>query len=228
LLETTTNAGLHDFLVAKVIPRFIRSGMRAVDLGAGPGALAARLHSLGLDVTAADINPDSYQAAMPFVQADFNQPDFAARLGPGSFSLVTSVEVIEHVESPIGFLRGIGRLLADDGTAILTTPNVDSAPARLKFLVRGKIRMMDEIGEPTHISPIFWDLFRRQFLPRAGLALVEHGLFPSDGYQLTRKRYAWAFRLLAAVLPGESVLGDNHILVLKKDVANNAKTPQGS
>jgi SAM-dependent methyltransferase len=171
---------------------------------------------MGLEVTAADINPADYKATLPFVQTDLNRPDFAERLGPGSFGLVTSVEVIEHVESPIGFLRGVGHLLTDNGTAILTTPNVDSAPARLKFLVRGKIRMMDEIGEPTHISPIFWDLFQRQFLPRAGLALVVHGLFPADGYQLTRKRYAWALRLLAAVLPGESVMGDNHILVLRK------------
>ena len=216
MIETTTNPGLHDFLINEVVPRFAKPGMRCLDLGTGPGALAARMRGLGLDVHAADLNADGFKADVPFRRVDFNDPDFASQLGPGTFSLVASVEVIEHVESPIGFLRNIGRLLSPDGTAILTTPNVDNAPARVKFLLRGKIRMMDEIGEPTHISPIFWDLFHRQFLPRAGLRLVEHLLFPPNGYKLTRARYAWVFRLLAKALPGESALGDNHVLVLKR------------
>ncbi len=98
---------------------------------------------------------------------------------------------------------------------MLTTPNVDSAPARVKFLVTGKVRMMDEVGEPTHISPIFWDLFVRQFLPRAGLQLVGHSLFPPRGYGLTRPRYAWIFPLLARILPGDCVMGDNQVFVLQ-------------
>jgi SAM-dependent methyltransferase len=216
MLETTTIAGLHDFLVNEVIPRFAKPGMPCLDLGAGPGALAARLRALGMDVQAADVNADGFRADVPFTCVDFNHPDFACQLGLGAFSLVASVEVIEHVESPIGFLRNVGRLLSPGGTAILTTPNVDNAPARVKFLLRGKIRMMDEIGEPTHISPIFWDLFCRQFLPRSGLRLIEHLLFPPSGYKVTRARYAWAFRLLSMVLPGESVLGDNHVIVLQR------------
>src|SRR6266852_67536 len=88
--------------------------------------------------------------------------------GFARFDLVVTVEVIEHVESPIGFLRNIGQLLAPGGVAVITTPNVDSLPARAKFLLAGKIRMMDDNSEPTHISPVFFDLFRRQFLPHAG------------------------------------------------------------
>jgi hypothetical protein len=98
---------------------------------------------------------------------------------------------------------------------VVTTPNVDSLPARLKFLLNGKIRMMDTVSDPTHISPIFSDLLRRQFLPRAGLKLSEHLLFPPNGYQLTRKPLAWPLALAAAVFPGDSVLGDNHIFFLK-------------
>ena len=216
MIETTTIAGLHDFLINEIIPRYVKPGMRSLDLGTGPGALAVRLRGLGLDVHAADLNAEAFKADVPFTRADFDHSDFASQIGPGTFSLVASVEVIEHVESPIGFLRNVERLLSPDGTAVLTTPNVDNAPARVNFLLRGKIRMMDEIGEPTHISPIFWDLFRRQFLPRSGLRLVEHILFPPNGYKVTRARYAWAFRLLSTVLPGESVLGDNHVIVLKK------------
>ena len=214
MIETTTNAGLHDYVMEQVRRR-VKPSQSAVDLGAGPGALSARLRDLGLEATAVDINSSGYKADLPFVQVDLNEQDFASHLGPGTFGLVTAVEVLEHVESPINFLRNIARLLKPDGVAIITTPNVDSVPARVKFLWAGKIRMMDEHSEPTHISPIFWDLFQRQYLPRSRLQLVDHLLFPPHGYQLTRTRLALALRPLKWVLGGECLEGDNHVFVLQ-------------
>lgn len=165
---------------------------------------------------AADRGAESFEADVPFTQADFNEPNFASALGEAAFDLVVSVEVIEHVESPIGFLRNIARLLKPAGVAIVTTPNVDSLPARVKFLLKGKIRTMDKASEPTHISPIFWDLLSRQYLPLAGLELVEHCVFPPWGFQLTRPRYAGVFRAAARLFRGDSLMGDNHVLVLRK------------
>jgi len=75
--------------------------------------------------------------------------------------------------------------------------------------------MIDELGDPTHISPVFFDLLRRQFLPRAGLRLRNHLVFPPHGYQLTRKPIALAFRLASLIFSGEALLGDNHIFVLE-------------
>ncbi len=215
MLHTTTNKGLHEFVCQRVLVRYARPGVLAADLGAGPGAMAARLRAMGCDVVAVDRDSKDFAAEVPHICLDFDQPDFAATLGCRSFDLVTAIEVIEHVESPIGFLRNIGHLLAPGGVAVLTTPNVDSVPARCKFLLKGKIRTMDEFSEPTHISPIFWDLLRRQFLTRAGVRLREHFLFPPNGYQLSRKPIAWTFRIAAAAFPGDSILGDNHILVLE-------------
>lgn len=74
---------------------------------------------------------------------------------------------------------------------------------------------MDEFGEPTHISPIFWDLLRRQFLPRAGLNVREHLVFPPKNYQLSSKLIAWIFRIASTFLSSECIFGDNHVLVLK-------------
>src|SRR5260370_23953068 len=82
---------------------------------------------------------------------------FASQLGFASFDLVFAVEVIEHVESPINFLRNIAQLLAPEGVAIITTPNVDSLPARAKFLLAGKLRTMDEHSD---LHPHFSDLLR--------------------------------------------------------------------
>jgi 2-polyprenyl-3-methyl-5-hydroxy-6-metoxy-1,4-benzoquinol methylase len=215
MLHTTTNSGLHEYVEQQVLSRYPGTDKKAVDLGAGPGAMAERIRALGYDVVAADRSADGFEAGLPHFTIDFNQLDFASKLGTGAFALVTAIEVIEHVESPIGFLRNIGRMLAPGGFSVVTTPNVDSLPARLKFLMAGKIRTMDEIGEPTHISPIFFDLLRRQFLPLAGLRLRQHLLFPPGGFKLSRKTVAWSMGLVASVLPGESIIGDNHVLVLE-------------
>lgn len=214
-LSTTTIAGLHDFVLNEVVGLLAIPGKRALDLGAGSGLWGQRLSAMGFQVVCADKNSAGFQAGLPFIQADFDAGDFSARLGENGFGLVTAIEVIEHVESPINFLRNVGGLLAPGGLAVLTTPNVDNVPARLKFLLTDRIRMMDEHSEVTHISPIFWDLFTRQFLPRAGLELAAHHLFPPRGYSVTRRRYAWAMRAMAGVLPGECCEGDNHIFVLR-------------
>jgi len=215
MIHTTTNKGLHEFVATRILSRYARAGLYAADLGSGPGAMTARLLDLGCQVVAVDRDAEGYLAAAQHIALDFNQPDFASAIGASSFGLVTAIEVIEHVESPIGFLRNVGHLLAPGGVAVLTTPNVDSLPARLKFLLRGKIRMMDEHSEPTHISPIFSDLFRRQLLARATLRLREHSFFPPDGYQLTRQPAASILRFASLFFPGDALLGDNHVLVLE-------------
>jgi 2-polyprenyl-3-methyl-5-hydroxy-6-metoxy-1,4-benzoquinol methylase len=215
MIHSTTNNGLHDFVGDRVISKYVRPGLRAVDLGSGPGAMAIRLKNMGCEVMAADRSVDDFAAELPHTTIDFNQTDFASVLGNHAYGLVTAIEVIEHVESPIGFLRNIGRMLSPGAVAILTTPNVDSLPARFKFFLAGKIRTMDDYGEPTHISPIFFDLLQRQFLPLAGLRLREHLVFPPDGFQLSRKSVAWFMSLSASMFSGESIIGDNHIFVLE-------------
>jgi len=70
-------------------------------------------------------------------------------------------------------------------------------------------------GEPAHISPIFWDLFQRQFLPLARLDLKEHHSYRSNGFVATRRRYSWMMRGFSWFVRGQCKFGDNHVLVLR-------------
>jgi 2-polyprenyl-3-methyl-5-hydroxy-6-metoxy-1,4-benzoquinol methylase len=205
--------GTHERVVETAL-RYVKPGARALDLGAGSGALAERLQAAGFRVTAADIK-NYFELTTEFVELDFNDPAFDQKLA-AEFDLITSVEVIEHLENPTAFLRSICRLLKPNGVAILTTPNVDNVPARLKFLVRGELRAMDK-NAPEHVTPIHLDLFFRQIVPRSGLTLVDHFVHPKNDFPLTGRRYLVPFlRLVVPFLKGPALTGDCHFLVLRR------------
>jgi 2-polyprenyl-3-methyl-5-hydroxy-6-metoxy-1,4-benzoquinol methylase len=217
-LRERTLGGLHDFLFERVLPTYLAPGISVADLGAGTGALAQRLQNAGCEVVPVELDVRGFEADIPCVPLDLNDTHFAQTLGRGRFKIVTSIEVIEHLEAPINFLRNIRYLLDPQGVAILTTPNVENAPARVKFFLTARIRSMDSRGDATHITPIFLDLLKRQYLPRAGLRLTEHYSYPPDGFRLTRPQISWVMRLLGLCMGGEASLGDVHVLVLRPDV----------
>jgi 2-polyprenyl-3-methyl-5-hydroxy-6-metoxy-1,4-benzoquinol methylase len=123
-LKTTTMVGLHDFVVSKVLARFVQPGERAVDLGAGSGLLATRMQELGWNVMGADRDASGFKAMVPFQQVNLNDPEFSKRLGEKQFAMVTAVEVIEHVETPIGLLRNARKLLKPGGRMSRTRKNL--------------------------------------------------------------------------------------------------------
>jgi hypothetical protein len=80
---------------------------------------------------------------------------------------------------------------------------------------RGFLRMMDERSDPTHLSPVFMDLLRSRILPRAGLKLADHLVYPPRGFRASPRPWSWLFRLGAALVPGNAAHGDVHVFVLR-------------
>ncbi len=97
---------------------------RILDLGCGAGWLTSILGifgpAVGVDLSDAAIS-DARQRYphVQFLQADIFHWDYPR----GAFDVVTSQEVIEHVEDQAGYLAIAHGLLRSGGHLILTTPN---------------------------------------------------------------------------------------------------------
>jgi hypothetical protein len=171
------------------------------------------LAKAGWNVEAVGIDTDDFRADLPFRTFDLNEREWPFE--PESYALVTAIEIIEHMESPVGFLRNMSRLLSADGVGFLSTPNVDSLAARLKFLARGRLRQLDAHGDPTHISPIFEDLFTRMYLPAAGLNLQGRWVYPENGHLASRPSVRAVFKLIGRLLP-MPLTGDTNVFAMRR------------
>ncbi|UUL81885.1 bifunctional 2-polyprenyl-6-hydroxyphenol methylase/3-demethylubiquinol 3-O-methyltransferase UbiG [Sphingomonas qomolangmaensis] len=102
-------------------------GRSALDVGCGAGLLAEPLARLGAKVTGVDAAPENVGAAAAHAQAAGLDVRYLAGeldlLAGERFDLVCSMEVIEHVADPAGFVRGLADALAEDGLLVLSTPN---------------------------------------------------------------------------------------------------------
>jgi len=98
------------------------AGVRVLDLGCGSGYGTALLASAGARALGVDrVPPDaeSRRGTAAFCRAEIGGLPFRAH----AFDAVVSFQVIEHLPDPGPYLHAIGGLLADRGTALLSTPN---------------------------------------------------------------------------------------------------------
>lgn len=98
---------------------------RVLDVGCGNGAASAMIAGLGIAVTGVDTSGSGIEIARSahpgcrFEVASAYE-DLAARFG--TFTVVVSLEVIEHLYDPRQFARRIFDALEPGGVAMLSTP----------------------------------------------------------------------------------------------------------
>jgi SAM-dependent methyltransferase len=206
-LGERANNGLHESLLER-LPAELEPQSPILDVGCGTGAWLARLHRSGYN-NLTGIDRDTAQwsfAGARVATVDLNAPDWDAPEGP--FALITAIEVVEHLENLGGFFDQLGARLAAGGSILLTTPNVESLAARLRFLLLCELKQFDSIGDPTHLFPMISATLPR-LLQRRGLAILERWSFPSDGTTISSRR--WVNRLCALMRPflPEPIPGDN-------------------
>lgn len=149
-------------------------GTRLFELGCGNGSMAAKLATLGYDVSGVDPAASGIaiaQANFPECRLELGSSDenLAARFG--RFDVVVSLEVAEHVFSPQRYAAAIDELLLPGGIAILSTPY----HSYLKNLVMAAAGKLDghftALWEGGHIK--FWSQATLgTLMARAGFAEI--------------------------------------------------------
>ena len=104
------------------------AGKRILDLGCGSGYICEKAMSegaqnaVGIDLVRPNISDD---ASWIFLERNLDLPNWNDEVG-SDFDFILAFDILEHVESPFGFLKSCKDLLSDSGQLILTTPNLSS------------------------------------------------------------------------------------------------------
>jgi SAM-dependent methyltransferase len=106
-------------------------GLDVLNIGAGPFAELARLPRDRRRYTVCDIDARAVEAARALhgsriVRADVTGPGAPLPYADGTFDLVASMDVIEHVVPPEPWAREALRVVKPGGRLFLTTPNYGS------------------------------------------------------------------------------------------------------
>ncbi len=115
-------------------------GLKILDVGAGTGYLTMKLIQIGARVTAMDLcefDPP-ITGLESFVVHDLNNPYLP--LEDGTFDVVVSTEVIEHLRAPFIVLTEMIRTLKSGGLLVFTTPNYWNLKYRVKYLLSGNLQ----------------------------------------------------------------------------------------
>ena len=209
--QAMSRPGLHD-TVMKILEPLPRG--RILDCPAGEGALAERMLAAGFDVRCSDL----YAELFRLDGVEIKQGDLSGTLpyASESFEYITSLDGLEHIDSPPQAFREYRRLLKPRGHLIISVPNIMNIEERLKWLLFGytshckplsdqsktKIRYdyagKDEIA--VHANPIGYNELR-YYLEKNGFAI-------QGVYRDRKKANQWLYwpivafiRLLARLTP---------------------------
>jgi len=98
-----------------------------LDAGSGEGYGSHFLAGAAAAVTGVDISKEAVNhAAGKYIRDNLNYQEMNLMdltFAEGSFDVIVSSQVIEHLNEPDKFLNGIKRILKKDGLAVICTPN---------------------------------------------------------------------------------------------------------
>ena len=153
------------------------AGKRVLDVGCGGGLLSEGMAARGAEVTGIDMGKapltvarlHQHESGLDIEYRQATAEQLAAEQ-PGSFDIVTCLEMLEHTPDPAAVIDACARLIRDDGHIFLSTINRN--PKSWLFAVVGAEYVLNLLPKGTHeyakfIRPSEMEAWSRA----AGLAL---------------------------------------------------------
>ena len=152
-------------------------GKRVIDIGCGGGILTEAMARKGADATGIDLSDKALKVAdlhglesgVTVHYENISAEDMALR-EPGSFDVVTCMEMLEHVPDPAAIVRACAQLVKPGGNVFFSTINRN--PKAYLFAIIGAEYLLRLLPRGTHdFAKFIQPAELGQFIRSAGLAL---------------------------------------------------------
>ena len=229
--------GLHNFC-EKLIEKYFDKSSHILDIAAGTGAMARRLANKGYsNITANDIDIDSFEAAeIKFRSIDLNSK-FADRFQTEAFDGILAIEIIEHLENSLAFLRQCNSILKTDGYLLITTPNILGSESLVQWLKNGHFLYFSPEWYQCikHISILPSWMLEAQIL-ECGMKIIYRGYTPrllkrNSVFSPRNMMGSIALKLADSILrscgrPKAEINGTNYVVLCRKqNYSRNSNEP---
>lgn len=148
-------SGLHEFAMDVVLSTCLPKA-HILDLACGSGAFTKRLQDHGFRTTSVDLSLDTFKLGSESYELDFNA-DFSGRVAKEKYDAIVALEVIEHLENPLHFLRQLKQIAGPRTPIFISFPNIYLYSSLHSFYMNGTF---------GNWSPfLYWETGHQTLLP---------------------------------------------------------------
>ena len=139
-------------LIEDILKLIHKKDHEIADLGCGEGNYLKILNKQGHSVTGIDI-VKQFKEDFKFEKIDLNKKWKIKK----QFDTILAIELIEHLENPRHLIKECKKIMKNQGSLIITSPNPSNIYSCLKLLIKGELWgfSQEEYTKNGHITPIF-------------------------------------------------------------------------